>query len=118
LRDGDQRAVHRACGSASGSFKEEVMARYVDIEKEIASMQSVLDEHPEDKDAVAYFAFEKIIERLKIAPTADVVEVVRCKDCKYAKPMSFKGYFMCKRHHKYCRKADDFCSYGTKDGEE
>lgn len=48
------------------------------------------------------------------ATAADVVEVVRCKDCKYAKPMSFKGYFMCKRHHKYCRKADDFCSYGER----
>lgn len=47
-------------------------------------------------------------------PAADVVEVVRCKDCKYAKPMSFKGYFMCKRHHKYCRKSDDFCSYGER----
>lgn len=52
------------------------------------------------------------------SPTADVVEVVRCKDCKYVKPMSFKGYFMCKRHHKYCRKADDFCSYGERKGGE
>lgn len=47
---------------------------------------------------------------------SSVVEVVRCKDCKYAKPMSFKGYFMCKRHHKYCRKSDDFCSYGKRKG--
>lgn len=53
------------------------MARYVDIEKAITSMQSVLDEHPEDKDTVAYFAFEKIIEMLKNAPTADVVEAKR-----------------------------------------
>jgi hypothetical protein len=42
------------------------------------------------------------------------VEVVRCKYCKYAKSMSFKGYFMCKRHHKYCRKSDDFCSFGER----
>ena len=25
----------------------------------------------------------KVIDRIKSAPTADVVEVVRCKDCKY-----------------------------------
>ena len=28
-------------------------------------------------------AFNEIISRIKNTPTADVVEVVRCKDCKY-----------------------------------
>ena len=63
---------------------------------------------------IPYLDWKEVLCIIDDAPAADVVEVVRCKDCKYAKPMSFKGYFMCKRHHKYCRKADDFCSYGER----
>jgi hypothetical protein len=114
LRDVAQRALHRACGSASGSFKEEMtMARYIDVEKEIASMQSVLDQRSEGKGTVAYFAFEKIIERLKNAPTADVVPVVRCKNCKH---LTEDG--LCFRNiggvgYKKASQ-DDFCSYGER----
>lgn len=53
--------------------------------------------------------------------TADVVEVVRCKDCKYAfhHPL---GYIYCHRDgrnaYEMVFKKDSFCSYGErKDGE-
>ena len=53
--------------------------------------------------------------------TADVVEVVRCKDCKYAfhHPL---GYIYCHRDgrnaYEMAFKRDSFCSYGErKDGE-
>ena len=53
--------------------------------------------------------------------TADVVEVVRCKDCKYAfhHPL---GYIYCHRDgrnaYEMVFKRDSFCSYGErKDGE-
>lgn len=47
-------------------------------------------------------------------PTADVVEVVRCKDCKYWLEQEFKGF--CSIH--FTKKfANDFCSYGKR-GEE
>ena len=60
-------------------------------------------------------------DNFKSVPTADVVEVVRCKDCKY-----FEVYYPIKEKDKepikahYCklynsdRKQIDFCSYGER----
>ena len=57
-------------------------------------------------------------KKLKSAPIADAVEVVRCKDCKFYKdsPMGGKG---CHTHFngrtEFIPKNDnDFCSYGRK----
>lgn len=51
-------------------------------------------------------------------PTADVVEVVRCKDCKYARKMVDGAYFCCV-DHRLAHGENDFCSYGErKDGAE
>ena len=50
-------------------------------------------------------AIETEIEAM---PAADVVPVVRCKDCKH-----YQTDYMC-----FLRKPDDFCSYGErKDGD-
>ena len=64
----------------------------------------------------------KVIDRVKSAPTADVVKVVRCKDCKHAKLDIFeKGLVICRRSvlkngqlspFNWETRADDFCSYG------
>lgn len=49
-------------------------------------------------------------------PTADVVPVVRCKDCKHLMFSDFYGE--CVVGHLGIVKPDDFCSYGErKDGE-
>lgn len=49
-------------------------------------------------------------------PTADVVEVVRCKDCKYWGGITFGN--ICRRwtglNVKNCTKPNDFCSYGER----
>ena len=50
--------------------------RLIDANKVIGAMQKCLDESPDKKDSVAYFAFESIIECLKQEPTVDAVEVV------------------------------------------
>jgi hypothetical protein len=50
--------------------------RLIDVNKVIDSMQKCLDESPDKKDSVAYFAFESIITALKQEPTVDAVEVV------------------------------------------
>ena len=53
-------------------------------------------------------AAQKVIRRI---PAADVVEVVRCKDCKF-----FKYGDYCtegKMEHSQCRE-NDFCSYGER----
>lgn len=72
-------------------------------------------------------AFSDEIARI---PTADVVEVVRCKDCQYAKPYErvdgLTGYYCQHKNSTFMygtnwerlfepvKEADDFCSYGER----
>lgn len=46
---------------------------------------------------------DRLHNQIGAVPTADVVEVVRCKDCKY------QGTMDCPIDEQY---EDDFCSYG------
>lgn len=46
-------------------------------------------------------------------PTADVAEVVRCKDCEFKKLMSDGTTYACLKQTAY-RKPTDFCSYGER----
>ena len=91
--------------------------RLIDVNKVINSMQKCLDESPDKKHSVGYFAFESIIECLKQEPTVDAVEVVRCRDCKHAwiHPC---GYVYCHRDgrnaYEMTFNLDSFCSYGER----
>lgn len=44
---------------------------------------------------------------------ANYVEVVRCKDCRYASKCT-DGYYMCKVDHRLAHDETDFCSYGER----
>ena len=46
-------------------------------------------------------------------PVADVVEVVRCKNCIYCKPTAVDEVMACIRNSKYI-KPTDYCSYGER----
>lgn len=65
------------------------------------------------------YGIEIAIQAIKDTPTADVAEVVRCKDCKYYQDNN-NGY----PHNecKWCKDetpdAYDFCSYGERKDEE
>ena len=88
--------------------------RLIDVNKVINAMQKCLDESPDKKFTVAYFAFESIITALKQEPTVDAVEVVRCKDCtKGEKYSNLPCYFFCMEHHRLVEPTD-FCSYGER----
>lgn len=57
----------------------------------------------------------KIMDRIMIAPAADVVEVVRCKDCLYATERY--GHLTCINGISYCNhwnRPDDFCNHGVR----
>ena len=58
----------------------------------------------------------KVIDRIKQMPTADVVEVVRCKDCKHKS--SWKkhelGYYVCGVSGFLVVEDIDYCSYGER----
>lgn len=61
-------------------------------------------------------SYECYSPNMKKIPTADVVEVVRCKDCKHWGGTTFG--FVCRKFSgietKICMGADHFCSYGEK----
>lgn len=64
-------------------------------------------------------AWDSAINALRNAPSADVVPVVRCKDCKYWQDNN-DGYphEECRWGHGETPDANDFCSYGErKDGD-
>jgi hypothetical protein len=64
------------------------------------------------------FAVPLILDAIEYAPTVDVVEVVRCKDCEHWKPREAKYGYIC-HMHAISTYEDDFCSFGeTKEGAE
>lgn len=76
------------------------MARYIDADKLW-------------KDTTTHFDYcEEYLELIEKQPTADVVEVVRCKDCVYYEN------FLCGRFSAYGDSIEepecDYCSYGER----
>ena len=105
------------------------MTKYIDadllISKELIPLTKRLDCcHPKQMKGVL-MAINKIEE----APAADVVEVVRCKDCVYSREMDkyereiyLSNCVGCTMHsksyHGVIMQDDDFCSYGERKDEE
>jgi hypothetical protein len=75
-----------------------------------------LCEGANSKNDMPLFKADDIFKVLLDAPAADVVEVVRCKDCKRSRPMIFDGFRYCKRV-RAVRRTDDFCSKGEREGD-
>ena len=63
---------------------------------------------------------EEFVRFLKKQPTVDAVPVVRCRECKHwqqsgskaGKSFSDMEYIGGCEFSKYCRRENDFCSYG------
>ena len=99
------------------------MSRYIDADKLKEKLDSfiLMDETPMNYNCGYDDCLTAVQDTLADIPTADVVEVVRCKDCKY-----FEVYYPIKEKDKepikahYCklynsdRKQIDFCSYGER----
>ena len=63
------------------------------------------------------YATKEFIAILKKVESGELVEVVRCKDCKWYAPNHDGRWFGCAfdiRHPDDVPKADDFCSYGER----
>lgn len=58
-----------------------------------------------------------VANAIEHAPACDVVEVVRCKDCKKKMPYGQDGSFYCDKML-YHANPDDFCSYGERKEEK
>ena len=93
------------------------MARYIDADAMIKRLEEWNTSDDMDK-ALYNFALNRINEQ----PTADVVEVIRCKDCMYYEDICGYDCFHPKQEHGWNSEGgeclnmnpDDFCSYGKK----
>jgi hypothetical protein len=93
------------------------MAEYIDREALIERLKFKRDNEP-NLDGRKRYGLDSAISQVRKAPTADVVEVVRCRECEYWQDNN-GGY-----PHPECRwgkdetpDADDFCSYGERKGD-
>ena len=97
---------------------------YIDRDKVLKAVEKM---DRLDKETKTKYEYDKkgFLLLINSAPTADVVEVVRCKDCKYSvllgnieidgieEPCTIK----CK-YESYILGADDFCSLGERKDEK
>ena len=79
------------------------MKRFIDESKIKFTGETFTDDTCE-----TYVRLSDVRQAIAQTPTADVVEVVRCKDCK-----NYNGHRYC---HYYMETVldDDFCSYGER----
>lgn len=82
------------------------MSRYIDAD----ALLLKIDLHGTNKFGMLD---EDIREFIRSIPTADVVEVVRCKDCEYLHSDDHGGYCVFRGF----ATSDDFCSFGERKDE-
>ena len=93
------------------------MRRYIDEDR----LYSNIEEKYKVAQGDAREAYNDVLDTICEIPTADVQEVIRCKDCKYSceeKPVFGITDYSCIKLGIHCLDANDFCSYGAKMDEE
>lgn len=75
------------------------MAKYINADEAIAILKDTNEYEKEHAELISEFISEQ--------PSADVVEVVRCKDCK-----KFRNNIC--RKFMICTELTDYCSYGER----
>lgn len=84
------------------------MAEYIDRKAFIQALaETECDILPTDD--LDGFTFDCVCKVVDSMPSADVVPVVRCKDCKYRDGTPGQPNILCAQMHE-----DDFCSYGER----
>ena len=89
------------------------MARYIDADKLRDRVKT--ETNPYGKPTLEYASGVKVMIMIDKAPTADVVEVVRCSECEYKQTATFNGEILIGCNNSSGLNdvyADGFCSYG------
>ena len=89
--------------------------------KEYIEKQQAIDAAREDGKKIPTLAI-RIMHDIKAIPAADVVPVVRCKDCKHWNPQfkaaSGNGLGSCDFHDVALVTSEGFCYWAEKSGEQ
>ena len=105
------------------------MNRYIDSDKLIEHMRERYDALYKENGRYDHYTngYGEATELVEEFPTADVVEVVRCKDCKHWNnegydPILESAWGECQKsfddYHCCETTEDDYCSYGEKERKE
>ena len=107
------------------------MAEYIEREALISELQEEIEfetsMYTEEQNKYFNIGLKCAIRDVKSHPAADVVEVVRCKDCENC--LCINDRYMCKRNAIYDNRNDEFhglcavkkehfCSYGERKDKE
>lgn len=84
------------------------MARYIDTQKVTVPRGFF------NKD----LGVPDLLEWLEAQPTADVVPVVRCKNCEHGQFMPSCSMYLCRCTGGKLRYSDDYCNYGERKEQE
>ena len=102
------------------------MNRYIDAEEALRMMRNSQQDNPCESQykGIWHTAHESCISCVDAVPTAGVVEVVRCKDCKFnvenmkKDPLDITDYsgddIVCSYFMTDGMQPDDFCSRGER----
>ena len=97
--------------------------------EEYIKRESAIEAIENDCSELVYYTKEEAIQCVKAIPAADVVEVVRCRECKYWGDEDGKlqrsdgllfarckihNYLLDGRHTGWCPTENNFCSYGER----
>lgn len=91
---------------------------YLDRSSLVARMK-YYEEHTTEGSG-EHYAYSTALREIRNAPAADVVPVVRCKDCEHARDLGFQfgslvhESWFCIYNGPHTTGANDFCSHGQK----
>jgi hypothetical protein len=89
--------------------------RYIDADELMQKLSRMIDYCGKDPKVSGLTALFQVGDAIMDCPTADVVEVVRCKDCVNL----YKGEFQSTcRYATYIYSMDDYCSHGERKDDE
>ena len=88
------------------------MSRYIEVDA-LEEIKEIAD------DAFEWGTYVVKMSAIREVPTADVVEVVRCKDCKYYTKHQYmeKSLFVCNVFEWHSH-PNDYCSFGERREDE
>ena len=89
------------------------MSRYIDVDKLLDDIECIDIIDCTDIDDI-FIQVEKTIDE---QPTADIVEVVNCKDCKHYEHFTVHNKHFCNEYGGYVVE-NDYCSRSEKKGEQ
>lgn len=91
------------------------MSKYIELAKFSERIKKHIKPDNLEEKALIEWCIDECIRQGHCMPTADVVEVVRCKDCLYSYFNTSSLRYTCQRE--YPRRSveeDDFCNHGRR----